>query len=514
MIKRAAAILLPLFSLRCENDLGRGEIHELRPFAQWMLQMGHRVLQLLPLSESASGENSPYSALSVFSIDPLYISVAALAGIPDADLDRARTRVGGRRCVPRAELRAIKLPLMTAAFLHFRAHGSADERAGFELFAAENRHWLDDYALFRALKDRFEWADWKQWPAELRDLHHDAIAAARRELADPIALYSYWQYLAWRQWTEMRAELAALGVSLIGDLAFLPAADSSDVWANQHLFMLDRLVGAPPDAFSVKGQRWGLPMPSWTWMRGDDLRWWRERARHSARLFDMLRIDHVVGFYRTYSFSADPDEPGEFYPKAEEAQREQGEAFFRMLKQEAGEDAIIGEDLGTVPPWVRISLSALGVLGLKVFRWEKKDWRTPRERFIPPAQYPELSVAISGTHDTETVAQWWREAAPAERAQLAKAMNFPKRADLAAPHLSIDVLDAILGPLFAAPSRLMMAPVQDLFGWEERINVPGSIDDSNWSYRLPQTIERLIADPAIVRRAAQLRAMAQRTRRF
>ena len=514
MIKRAAAILLPLFSLRTEHDLGRGEIGGLRPFADWMLEMGHRVLQLLPLTESAAGQNSPYSALSVFSIDPLYISIDGLPGVPDADLERARAQAGGRRTIPQAELRSLKLPLLTAAFTHFRSSGAAEERRGFEQFIAENHHWLDDYGLFRALKDRFEWAEWQQWPDELRKFDHQAIAAARRELEQPIAMYSYWQYLAWRQWNQARAKLAERGVSLSGDLAFLPAADSSDVWANQQMFMLERLVGAPPDAFSVKGQRWGLPMPNWPRMRADDLRWWRERARHAAQLFDMVRVDHVVGFYRTFSFAADADVPGEFYPKAEAAQREQGVAFFTMMNEEIGAGTMIGEDLGTVPPWVRVSLTGLGVLGLKVFRWEKLDWRTPRERFIPPTQYPEPSVAVTGTHDTETVAQWWREAKAAERARLAKAMQFPRNIDPKSPELDMEILDAILGPLYAAPSRLTLVPVQDLFGWEDRINLPGSIDDSNWTYRLPQSIEQLAADPKIRAQAQKLRKLAQRTARF
>ncbi|HKD68910.1 MAG TPA: 4-alpha-glucanotransferase [Candidatus Binataceae bacterium] len=514
MMKRAAAMLLPLFSLRSDNDLGRGEIRQLCPFAQWMLQTGHRVLQFLPLTESAAGENSPYSALSIFSIDPLYISVGELAGVPGGDLQRAREQVGGRRSIPRAELRALKFSLLAAAFMHFRDHGGAGERAGFAQFAAENQHWLPDYALFRAIKDRLQWADWKQWPAEVRDRHHDTMASARHQLAEPVAMYSYWQYLARRQWAQTRAELAGLGVSLIGDLAFLPACDSSDVWANQHLFMLDRLVGAPPDAFSAKGQRWGLPMPNWPRMRDDGLRWWRERARHGAQLFDALRIDHVVGFYRTYSFDDDPDAAGAFYPLAEDAQREQGEAFFTMLKQEVGDDTLIGEDLGTVPPWVRVSLSALGVMGLKVLRWEKVDWRTPRERFIAPAQYAERSVAVTGTHDTETLAQWWRELPPVERTQLAKALNFPKALNLDASRLDMYLLDAILEPLYAAPSRIVSAPIQDLFGWEDRINLPGSIDEDNWTYRLPQTIEQLSADHAICQRAAKLQVMAQRTGRF
>jgi 4-alpha-glucanotransferase len=514
MMERSAAVLLPLFSLRTDNDLGRGDIGGLRPLGRWMLEMGLRALQLLPMTETAAGENSPYSALSVFSIDPLYIAVDKLAGVPPEDLRRARAQVGGRRTIPRAELRALKLPLLAAAFTHFRNHADSQERHAMEEFTAENRHWLPDYALFRALKDHFDWQDWKQWPAGLRDFEHEPVLEARREFEQPIAMYSYWQYLAHRQWSAARAELAHWGVRLIGDMAFLPATDSADVWANQSLFMLDRLVGAPPDAFSAKGQRWGLPMPNWPRMRADDLRWWRERARSSARLFDAMRIDHVVGFYRTYSFTEDPDEPGEFYPAAEAAQREQGEAVFTMLKEEIGPNALIGEDLGTVPPWVRQSLTALGVLGLKVFRWEKTEWRTPRERFIAPAQYPEPSVAVTSTHDTETVVQWWRELPAAERKQLGDAMKLPEHLDLKAAELDEDLLDAILEALYASPSRLVLAPVQDLFGWEERINVPGSIDEGNWTYRLPLTIDELRKDPRIGQRTRKLYEMARRSSRI
>jgi len=512
-IKRAAAILLPLFSLRSGNDLGRGEILDLRSFADWMLEMGHRVLQLLPLSESAASENSPYSALGVFSIDPLYISVAGLAGVPVPDFEHARAQIGRRRVIPKAELRALKLPLLEAAFTHWRAQGEAEERQAFQRFAAENRHWLPDYALFRALKDRLAWVQWEDWPKELKARNPEALEAARSELRDPIAMYCYWQFLAWRQWTTMRRELAAVGVGISGDLAFLPARDSADVWANQDLFDLDRSVGAPPDAFSSTGQRWGLPMPNWPRMRADDLQWWRARARHAAGLFDLLRIDHVVGFYRTYSFGPDAELPGRFYPEEESDQREQGETFFKMLKAEVGPDALIGEDLGTIPPWVRKSLTALGVMGLKVLRWEKKDWGTPEERFVPPSEYPELSVAVTGTHDTETLAAWWRHTTPAEREQLAKALNFPPTLELSGK-ISEQLLDAILEPLYASPSRLVLAPLQDLFGWQQRINMPGSIADRNWTYRLPMPIERMTRGRTIRARTAKLREMARRTDRF
>jgi 4-alpha-glucanotransferase len=514
MMERAAAILLPLFSLRSDEDLGRGEILDLKPFGRWMLNTGHHVLQLLPLSESAAAENSPYSALSVFSIDPLYISISPLAGVPPAQLQQAQARTAGRRRIARARLRKLKLPLLKAAFEHFQATPEPGEQAAFERFAADHRHWLEDYALFRALKERLGWTGWEYWPAELKARDADAMAAARRELDREIAMYSYWQFLAWRQWAAVRRELAAIGVRLSGDLAFLPSRDSADVWANQDLFLPDRAVGAPPDAFSAAGQRWGLPMPNWPRMRADDLRWWRARARHGAALFDMLRIDHVVGFYRTFSFGEDPDAPGQFYPPDEEQQREQGEAFFRMLTEEAGPDALIGEDLGTIPPWVRNSLAALGVLGLKVLRWEKQDWGTPQEHFISPAQYPALSVAVTGTHDTEALAVWWRNAAAAERRQLAEALNFAGGVDLATPTLDASLLDAILGPLYESPSRLVMAPIQDLFGWEERINLPGSIRRVNWTYRLPMTIEELSRSPSICSRMAELSRLAEHSGRI
>jgi 4-alpha-glucanotransferase len=154
-------------------------------------------------------------------------------------------------------------------------------------------------------------------------------------------------------------------------------------------------------------------------------------------------------------------------------------------------------------------LAALGVLGLKVLCWEKKDWDTPDERFILPSEYPELSVAVTGTHDTETLAVWWQDAAAAERQQLAQALNFPDGVDPSAPELDMRLLDAILGPLYESPSRLVMAPVQDLFGWEQRINLPGSIRKINWTYRLPMTIERLARSRSIRSRVAQLRQMAQ-----
>ena len=269
----------------------------------------------------------------------------------------------------------------------------------------------------------------------------------------------------------MRASLAARGVLLGGDMAFSPGHESAEVWTNQELFDLQRTVGAPPDAFSPTGQRWGLPMPNWQRMHERGYVFMRMRVRRARQLYDLLRIDHVVGLYRTYSYGLAPDSPGEFYPAAEPDQLVHGEEVISAIMQEAGEMAIIAEDLGTVPPFVRKSLAGFGIPGYKVMRWEK-TWDSPPVRYLRPSEYPELSLATSGTHDTEPLAEWWRELPPAERREFVATLglNWPRLQCAAArPRRGID---AILDSLYSAPSRYAFVPIQDAFGWEARTQHP------------------------------------------
>ena len=514
-LPRAAGVLIPLFSLRTATDLGRGEILGLIPLLDFVLAMRHRIVQLLPLNETSPGEASPYNALSVFAIDPLYISLNAVDGIAAADLDQARAMIGSGRAGRRRRIRDAKLPLLERSFRHFVERAGAQQRAELDSFIDRNRGWLQDYALFRALKERMAWKSWEDWPADLKARDADALAAARGELAEPVRMYIYWQFLAHRQWAEVRAAAAARGTLLGGDLSFSPSRDSAEVWANQQLFKLDRSVGAPPDGFNPKGQRWGLPMPDWERMRSRGFAWWRGRVRDACSLYDLFRIDHVVGLYRTFSFGSDPEQPGEYWPATPEAQREHGEAFMRMVKEEARDTLVIAEDLGAVPAWVRESLTAFGIPGYKVMRWEKeKDPDGADERFVSPAGYPELSLATTSTHDTDTFVEWWREIGEAERAKLAESLGLADRLDPARPLLEDAELEAILEKLYQSPARLVVVPIQDLFGWEARINVPGTVRASNWAYRLPMTLERLGRNPSIRARRENLRAIVERTGRW
>jgi 4-alpha-glucanotransferase len=513
MLQRIAGILIPLFSLRTTDDLGRGEIRGLLPMADFARAMGHRMIQLLPVDETAPGEASPYSAMSVLAIDPLYISARGLDGIDAADIEAARASAGPGDPPDAVKLKAARMNLLAKSSRHFATKASPEDRRAFEEFAHRNREWLEDYALFRALKEKFGWREWVSWPDGLNQRAPSSLKAAAHELAQEISQYSYIQFVAHRQWQQVRVELAQRGVLLGGDLAFSPARESAEVWANQAMFDLARTVGAPPDGFSKDGQRWGLPMPNWMSMRADGFSLIRKRIRHACELFDLLRIDHVVGLFRTFAFGIDPVAPGAFDPPKEADQRAQGEEIIRIIKEEAGPLEIFAEDLGLIPPFVRKSLMALGMPGYKVMRWER-EWEVAGQPFIDPATFSELSVATTGTHDTETMTEWWRKAGADERRQFVVSLNLAGAIDPRRGTLDNRAVDAILGSLYSAPSRLTIVPVQDLFGWNVQINTPGTVNTTNWKWRLPFALDRLHDRADLASRIAALRAIASRTHRI
>ena len=486
----------------------------MKAMIDFAISTGHRVIQLLPLDETAPGEASPYSALTLFAIDPLYISAAEVAGVGRMAMRRARKSAGDpARQISRKRYVALKRELLERAFETFASRARARERRALDDFIQENSYWVHDYALFRALKDHFAFRSWEEWTPELGRREPSALAAARHDLAQSIHKYSYFQFLAHQQWKSIRDYARERSVYLGGDLAFSPGRDSDVVWAHQESYDLTRTIGTPPDAFSETGQRWGLPMPNSAAMRADGFEVWRSRTRHARTLYDLVRIDHVVGLYRTFSFGSDDvADKGKFMPEDEAEQHAQGEAVIRAIKDEAHDMQLIAEDLGTVPPWVRKSLSELGIPGYKVMQWER-HWDAPEQPFINPADYPELSLATTGTHDTEALTLWWREQTVDERARLVKAFHLDGRVNVRAP-LGMPVLNEILRTLYAAPSIVTVLPMQDLFGWSARINLPGTVSDSNWTYRLPIPFERMATSHAIQSRVRDLKEIAIASKRF
>jgi 4-alpha-glucanotransferase len=511
---RRVGLLAPLFAIPSSRSWGIGEIADLVPFCAWLREAGCGTLLMLPVNEMAGGGHSPYSALSAQAIDPLYISLWALddhvalgaeQGL-GAETARALAAVRASRRIDYDEVRRLKGPALRAAFRRFLADEWRQETAraaAFHDFRVAEAWWLDDYALFRALKAAHLDKPWWEWDAGLAAREPEALARARADLHDEVLYRQYLQWVATSQWQAARRRVAP--VTLLGDLPFMVGRDSADVWARQHAFDTSATVGTPPDAFSETGQDWGLPAYRWDVFAAEGDVWLRERARRAAELFAGFRVDHLVGFYRTYVIPAAGGER-RFAPASEAAQRAQGERLMAVFREPGAE--VIAEDLGTVPAFVRASLVRLGIPGYRVLRWER-HWDRPGQPFLDPVSYPPVSVATTGTHDTETLAEWWETAPAAERRALARVPSLLGRsAVLRSPRYSDEVRDTLLELMFASGSDLLILPVQDVFGWRDRINTPATVGDDNWTWRLPWVADTLRDQPAAVERAARLRGWA------
>jgi 4-alpha-glucanotransferase len=513
--RRSAGVLIPLFACPSSTSWGIGDIGDIEAVTKWLAGAGQRVLQLLPINEMASGQQSPYSAMSAMAIDPIFIRVTevpeyiAIGAHESLTADDQAQLASARRTrhVDYPTVRRLKHEALRAAFDRFREHEwncNTQRARAFKEYVDAERWWIDDYSLFRALHESEEGRPWTEWPAPLRDRDPQALASARSELADSIRFRQYIQWIADEQWRRARAAACELGVALFGDLPFMVDGDSADVWARQADFDMDASVGVPPDAFSATGQDWGMPAYRWDAIAQEDFRWLRDRARRSAALYDGYRIDHLVGFYRTYSRPRNGGTPS-FEPATEPEQQQLGERLMSVFREPGAE--IFAEDLGLVPDFVRASLARQRIAGFRVFRWER-EWNADGQPFRDPSGYPAISVATSGTHDTEPMAIWWDEAPDSEK-QLIADLPVVRAASSATGILDVPFIptirDALLETLFGSGSNLLLIPVQDIFGWRDRINVPATVGDNNWTYRLPWPSDRLNEEPEARERQEKLR---------
>jgi 4-alpha-glucanotransferase len=491
---RRAGICTPLFSIRSSRSWGIGEIGDIPMFAVWLRAANQSVLQLLPLNETAPSESSPYSPLSALAIDPQFISMWMM---DEAELfdTQWRSEIEQVRRAPRVDYAAVRRLKSRALKLSFERFLKNDwvldtGRAGeFRAYTARESWWLDEYSLYRALRADAGERPWTEWAADVRDRDTSALARARERLASEILFYQYVQWVAARQWQDVRR--GTEGVEILGDFPFMVTLDSADVWSRRSDFLLDSSVGTPPDAFSETGQEWGLPPYDWAEARKNGFEWLRMRARRQAELYDGFRVDHLVGFYRTYVRPFD-GRPPFFMPSEETAQIDLGETIMRIMI-ETNADVCV-EDLGTVPDFVRQSIARLGLPGYKVLRWEPAD----------PIMYPAASVAMTGTHDTEALAVWWEALTPPERVRFGSD----------SPSFDASVRDRILEMLYSAGSNLVLLPIQDVFGWRDRINLPATISDANWTFVLPWACDTMTRQPEAIERANTLAGWSYQTGRW
>ena len=495
-MRRQSGIGVPLFSLVSTHGWGIGEFPDLHDFAQWMQQAGQSVIQILPIQEMPPLESSPYSAMTAMALDPIYLSLSAVAdfeGLGGAMvLDGAdRAEIARLRALPRIEyasVRRLKDKWLRRSFDRFlRLEVSRGSQRGirFDHFCASQAWWLDEYILFRALHAHHGDTEWMKWPEPIARADADAIRAIRPSLQLEMTYRAYLQWLAAEQWAEARR--LAWPVRVYGDLPFMISADSPDVWARQDEFRFDGTIGTPPDAFSETGQDWGLPPWRADRMKETGFKWMRNRARRYAALFDGYRIDHLVGLYRIYVRPADKTVAPFFDPPDEAAQIHLGQTLVQVLRGTDEATEVIAEDLGSIPPFVRESMARLKLPGLKVLRWER-HWDRDGSPPIDPATFPPRSVATTGTHDIEPLA-----ATPEGQTEEQRA--------------------AILQSLLASASSLVLIPVQDVFGWADRINTPAVVDAVNWTWKLPWPVDAWLQEDEPLQRADVLQEWTRRNHR-
>jgi 4-alpha-glucanotransferase len=534
---KIAGLLAPVFAIRGANDLGIGDTEALKELISWAARQGLSVVQILPINETG-GDCSPYNLLSAMALEPT--TIATLPGIlPDLtqeDFARitARYDLGALRqgVVQYHEVKRLKRQLLYAAFKTFRSRSADKLRAKeFSEFERANADWLPDYATHRALVSwHEECEDCDQWPREHRSpaavrVWTESLTPLRkRHLRDLMRFHAYVQWIAYTQWLDVRARAEREGVALMGDIPVGVSRHSADVWREPDIFDLKHSSGAPPekafraDPFTEKwGQNWGFPLYNWERMAQGNYAWWRRRSQLLMSIFHLLRVDHALGFFRIYSFPWPPCDNAKFTDlpheqvmeitggelprfmdrddttdENQEYNRQHGERLFKMLLEEIGAHRLIAEDLGDVAPYVRPTLEQLEIPGFKIPQWER-NWN----RLIPGHEYQRLSLATFATHDHPPVKSRWDElflVAQSEDKALRDAavhgmwelMDFCGQPDVTLPQpFSPEIHDILLRGLFTCNSWIVINMIADLFGTEERFNVPGSACEANWTQRTP-----------------------------
>ena len=472
---RASGLLLHVTSLPSPygiGDLGSSAF-------SWIDRLhdaGQGWWQALPLGPTGYG-NSPYQSLSSFAGNALLISPGSL--ISDGLLEESDGQshfsgdVVDYDCVI-----PFKQRLLETAWANFKAGERKDKelRSAYDEFCARQANWLEDYALFRALKAKYHGAYYVEWPAELVQRSPGALAEARRELASQVDQVRFAQFLLFRQADQLKEHAHAKGVNLIGDLPFFVSPDSSDVWANPELFLLDEqrrprfVAGVPPDYFSAQGQLWGNPVYNWDALRSTGYRWCIDRLRALLAHVDVIRLDHFRGFAAAWHVPARAPtaQSGQWVPGP-------GASFFQAVQTELGHLRFIAEDLGLITADVQALRDQFQMPGTRVLQFAFDGH--PDNPYLPH-NFVSNTVVYTGTHDNATTRQWYEELPDYQRQNL---WNYLKRA----PGQSAEAAPALIRLAWSSPAALAIAPLQDLLnlGSEARMNVPGRAD-GNWRWRV------------------------------
>ncbi len=471
MMKRSSGILLHISSL--PNPYGIGSMgHDAYEFVDLLYEMNQSLWQILPLGPTGYG-NSPYQSFSAFAGNTLLISLEKL--IEDGLISKSDLKSMPDFPNKKVEYELVlkgKTKLLRKAWSSFKKKFD-DWKEDYYTFLGEHSWWLDDYALFRSIKGKNETVCWNEWPEKLKHRDGHELDVAMLEHAADINFHRFVQFIFFRQWFALKEYANSKGIRIIGDLPLYVSLDSSDVWGNQDIFLLDKkgqmthVGGVPPDYFSETGQYWGCPVFNWDKLAQRGYDWWAARVHFNLRMFDLIRIDHFRGLESFWAIPAEEETAinGEWRPA-------KGFEMLNLLKSQLGELPVIAEDLGLITPEVEKLRDDFNLPGMKVLQFA---YASDETNVNLPHNYNRNFVVYTGTHDNDTTIGWLKTATVKERKNLKRYFN----AGWGNMHRSL------VEAAWSSVACMAILPMQDLMELDGkgRMNTPGTVFN-NWEWRL------------------------------
>lgn len=479
---RASGILLPVSGIPSNYGIGTFS-KEAYEFIDFLEQAGQKYWQILPLGPTGYGD-SPYQSFSTFAGNPYYIDLEEL--IAEGLLLRKDCEDcdwgGNDACADYEKIYLSRFKVLYQAFLNSKSGEESKSQKfeqfkqyeQFKLFEQENAYWLEDYALYMAVKDDRQGKSWSEWEEDIRLRRPDALEEYRVKLKEQVLFYKFQQFLFKTQWMKLKQYANEKGIKIIGDIPIYVAFDSADTWANPELFQLDEqckptaVAGCPPDSFSATGQLWGNPLYRWEYHKETGYDWWIQRIAYCYELYDVVRIDHFRGFDEYYAIPFGN-------PTAEYGQWVKGPGYdlFQRMKEKLGDKAVIAEDLGFLTPSVLELVKKTGYPGMKILQFA---FDSREENDYLPHNYTANSVVYTGTHDNDTVLGWYGNLPTEDKSFAERYLNIQSN-----ENIEWEFIRAAI----ASVSDTAIIPMQDYLGLgsEARINTPSTLG-GNWEWRM------------------------------